>query len=1039
MKKFLLFTLVALLGFASVKAQVTTSSLTGTVKDAKGEPLIGATVKAVHGPTGTQYGASTNSEGRVSISNMRIGGPYTIRISFLGLNSESLSNAYLKLGEPFSFDVTLKGEGSELQEVVVTGKVDPLLNSRRTGASTTISKEQLESLPSVGRSLSDFTRLTPQSSGSGYGFGGASYKYTNITVDGATNTNLFGLSGPAPGAKAGAQPISLDAIQEVQVVLAPYDVVYGNFTGAGVNAVTRSGTNQVEGSAYFFLRNQDLEGKNPVTNKRYDNFHQYQYGVRVGGPLIENKLFYFVNAEQTKQDNPSTYNVGDAGAAISRTTADRIASIANGYGYDVGSYTGANPQSTNSDKLFARLDWNINDKHQLMVRHNYISGYTDKLTRSATEFHFSNNGQSQKSTQNITAIELRSAFSSGWSNNLILGHTSIKDKAQTKGALSPMVTINNIDGISGNRAVIGSQNNNVANELDQTIFEVTNNVKFLSGNHSFTFGTHNEFYKFRNLFMSNLYGNWTFNNIDDFEAGKALSMSSNYSLLPGGELPQARFGAGQLAFYAQDEYTFSDRLKVTGGLRVDIPLIFDTPAANADVEAAFPGQRTDRKAKSSLMFSPRVGFNYAANAERSLQFRGGFGIFTGRVPFVWVGNQFTNAGTTQGSISASKPDAFIADPYGQSAVTVGGQPQAGSVAKRATINLIDEDFKFSQVMRVNLASDFRLPGEITATLEGIYSKTLNNILFQDLNIQQNGTLNPALTGGADNRPVFKAQVNDKFTNVMYLTNTDKGYTYSLTAQLQKAFAMGLNANFGYTYGQARDVTSGTGDVAFSTWRFNQISGDPNNPGLAISSYEIRHRLVGGLNYRVNYGKDNLYGTTFSLFYSGFSGTPFTYLYGNDLNGDTNNQSGNDLIFVPANSSQIKFSGDAAAQAAQWEALEAFINGDSYLRTRKGDYAERNGARTPWSHNFDLRILQDVGTAFGSTKNRLQISADISNVGNLLKKTWGRQYFVSNQASSLISYNNGAYSFRAPTTGKAYQVDAISSTWQMQLGIRYLFN
>ncbi|MDQ0640090.1 hypothetical protein QF042_003655 [Pedobacter sp. W3I1] len=1056
MKKSLLLRLVlvivAFVGFTiGANAQVTSSSMTGTIKDAKGA-LPGASVKATHTPTGTVYSVSTNNDGRFTIANMRVGGPYTVEVSFIGYNPEKITDLALKLGDPYVLNVVLSDNSKQLNEIVITGKNDPVFNSKKTGASTNISKEQIQNLPSLSRSLTDFTRLTPQANGNS--FAGANNRFNNISIDGAVNNDVFGLAGNgAPGGQAGTQPISLDAIQELQVVLAPFDVTLGNFAGGGVNAITRSGTNKVEGSAYFFGRNQNTVGKSvDGLNTKAAKFYDAQYGFRLGAPIIKNKLFFFVNAEMGRRQEPTSLNVGDPGSVLSLTDAQSIANtLQTRYGYDAGSYDAVNRQTQNN-KIFARLDWNINAKNQLTLRHNYIDAFDDNISRSTTQFRFGNNAYKFNNTQNVSVLELRSAISQTVSNNLIVGYQRIRDYRSTAGSLFPQIQINNMNGVSGNSVLVGSERSSTANELDQDIIEFTDNVKIFANKHTFTFGTHNEFFKFRNLFMNNFAGSYTYSNLNDFTTNaKPNVAAATYSIVPGEASPSAKFSAAQLGFYFQDEIDAFKGFKLIAGLRVDVPLFFDDPAANPLIPTSFPNQRTDQTPSGQILVSPRLSFNWDLTGDRSLQLRGGAGLLTSRAPFVWLSNQFTNSGMLYGAVNATNgTGTFIADPANQKA--------AGGSVPTYEVNLVNNNFKVPQVFRTNVAVDFKLPGGITGTLEALLSKTVNNVLYKNINMKPAiGRINSSITGGADTRPLYNypttaGKVNTTFTNVYYLDNTDKGSTYNLTAQLQKSFNFGLFLSGSYTYGKSKDINSGASSTASSNFGFVQIVNDPNNPDLAYSNFDVRHRVTGALNYAVKYGKNKEFGTTFSLFYVGKSGSPFTYLYFGDLNQDGNNQ--NDLLYVPRNLSEIKLAdlniGTTAAPviipiAQQWAALDAFINSDPYLSTKRGQYTERNGARMPWEHQFDVRIMQDLGIVGGKgTKNSLQLSLDIINVGNLINKDWGKLYSLSNTASTLINYNynattGGNYTFRAPTNGTAYQVAPFASRWQAQVGVRYNFN
>lgn len=1056
MKKSLLFKMVVVLfvfvGFLSeANAQVTTSTLTGSVKDTKGA-LPGASIKAIHTPTGTVYGVTTNNEGRFVISNMRPGGPYSIEISYVGYQAEKLTDIYLKLGEPYALNTILSDSGTQLQEIVVTGKKDAIFNSKKVGASTNISKEQLQTLPSLSRSLQDFTRLTPQANGNS--FGGINNRFNGLTIDGAVNNDVFGLgSTGAPGGQANTQPISLDAIQEIQVVLAPFDVTNGNAIGGGVNAITRSGSNKVEGSAYFFGRNEDFTGKSvDGNNTKALPFHNNTFGLRLGAPIIKDKLFLFVSAERQSVVQPTINNAGDAGA-ITKDEVQKIAKVAKDrYGFDVGS-SDAFDTETKNDKIFARLDWNINSKNQLTVRHNYIKAYDDKLTRTANAFSFGSNLYRFNDVQNNSVLELRSAISNTISNNLIVGYSRVRDARAAEGRLFPQIRIN---GLSNNgSAIFGSEASSTANELDQDIFEFTDNFKIIANKHTFTIGTHNEFFKIRNLFINNMAGSYAWGSIADFEANTKPSAAASISIVPGNTKPSAKFSAAQLGFYFQDEIDAFTGFKLIAGLRVDVPYIFDKPLNNPLVATSFPGYSTDKLPSGQIMVSPRLSFNWDLTGDRSLQLRGGAGLLTSRAPYVWISNQFSNNGMLTKAVNASIGNGtFIADPNNQAA--------AGGVAVPTyEVNLLSDNFKLPQVFRANLAVDFKLPGGVQATLEGLYSKTFNNIAYRNINMKPSvATINPSLSGGADTRPLYTnttagGKVNGTFTNVFLLENTNQGEAYNLTAQVQKSFDIGLFASAAYTYGVSEDVNSGFSSTAGSGFGGPHIVTNPNVPVLAYSNYDLRHRVVGALNYAIRYGRNKASATTFSLFYVGKSGTPFSYIYNGDLNQDNTSSSGNpgnDLIYIPRTASEIKLvtipatTGNNAQPAitpeAQWTALNNYINNDPYLSSRRGTYAERNGARMPWEHQFDGRIMQDLGVIFKGSKNTIQLSLDVINIGNLLNKDWGRQYTINNTTYALVNYlpaSGGGFTFRAPSTGKPYVDAPFASRWQAQFGIRYNFN
>ncbi|WP_018479856.1 TonB-dependent receptor [Pontibacter roseus] len=1032
--RILLFLLLLLTGQLAWAQGATTAAMSGTVRDQSGTALPGATIIAVHTPTNTQYVAGTDAEGRFSILNMRVGGPYTVRTSYVGFQEQVVENITLSLGQTARVDLTIQESTQQLGEVQIVGERSDVFNQDRTGAATNVSREQLERLPTLSRSLQDFTRLTPQASGNS--IAGSNNRYNNITIDGAVNNDVFGLSSSGtPGGGAGTQPISLDAIQEIQVVVAPYDVTQGNFTGGGINAVTRSGTNEFSGSVYGFGRTERTIGKAVEGPRvRADEFSNYQYGARLGGPIIQDKLFFFFNYDATRITEPVRFAPGSAESQIPLSAAQQLSDfVRTTYGYDVGTF-GDFDRETQSNKYFARLDWNITNEHQLTLRHNIVDAMQDEFTRNRNFVRLGNNAYEFNSLTHSTVAELNSRISNEMANKLILGYSRIRESRSTPGALFPQVTISDPVGT----LEFGSQRSSTANELDQDIFEFTNNFTYTLGSHNLTFGTHNEFFKFRNLFINNLNGRWDFNSLDDFFNNRPNRVRATYSLTDDPR-PAAEFNAAQLGFYVQDEYNFSEQLRVTLGLRLDIPAFPDQPARNTQLESDFAeirsGLRTDKTPGGQLLWAPRLGFNYTPTDDRSLQIRGGSGIFTGRVPFVWLSNQFVNTGTILGTVDQRTPPTFVADPN--------EQRNAGTPVRTVEVNVISEDFKLPQVWRSNLALDYTLPGEIIATVEGIYSKTLNDVVYRDLNLAApEGQL-----VGPDNRNFFPAQRrrNPSYTNVILLDNTDEGYRYSITGQLRKDFANGLNTTVAYTYGKSEDVNSGTNSTALSNYEFNQIVNDPNNPELSYSRFDIRHRIIGSGGYTFRYA--NNFATGISLFYQGQSGAPFTYLYAQDLNGDGN--FGNDLMYVPRNQGEILLvpltvGTTIISPEEQWAALDAFISDDDYLDDRRGDYAERNGARMPWTHQWDLRLFQDFYINAGEARHTLQLTFDVFNVGNLLNREWGRQYFVTNSANEIVRYAGrddftGQPTFTFNPNNRAYNISPFDSRWQGQVGIRYIFN
>jgi hypothetical protein len=1053
-------------------SQLTTSGLKGRVVDEKNETLLGASVVAIHTPSGTQYGVLTNVDGRFSINNMKVGGPYKITISFVGYNAQVYDNFVLSLGNVSDINVVLTPIVTNLSEVIVSAGKNDLINSERTGAAINVSNEVVATVPSISRGLRDFTKISPLANISGYGtsFAGANNRYNQFAIDGLVNNDVFGLtSSGTNGGQTGVEPISLDAIEEFQINIAPYDVRQGGFTGGGINAITKSGTNKYTGSLYFYGNNEKFVGKNePVgdTVRVYPDYKDYQAGFTVGGPIIKNKLFFFINAEIDRKVVPLGNMPGTKLSDIDTSDISRILAVLKRVAptYDPGSWLDINNE-TKSNKFLIKLNWNINDKNTLTFRHSYTYGEMIDNSRTKTALRFYNNGQFFPSTTNSTGLELNSILGNNLSNRLMLGYTRVRDDRDPMGANFPTITINGLT--NGTSVTIGSEYSSVANQLDQDIYSLDDDVTLFKGKHTLIFGTHNEIYSFYNLFVQNIFGNYSYNNLANFErlgidtVGHVINNPSYYGISysfdktdnPLQTKGAADWWAMQLGFYVQDEYQVTQDLQITGGLRIDIPVFPEKPESNRifDFTYRFDNVATGVLPKSRIMWSPRLGFNWDALGNKTLQVRGGTGLFTGRVPFVWISNQFSNNGQLNGTFTMgsqsfssgpiSKPPTitFNPNPYSQKR-----DVDYGKTAGRGAINVVGKDLRFPQVFRTNLAADYKLPLDIVATVEGIFSKTYNNVNFINLN---RGINTSYVFDGVDKRPRFvSGRLNANFDEVIKFENTNKGYSYNFVVMLQKQFEKGITAQVSYTYGKSMDLNSGTSSVAYSNWRYvNNVYGLNDLP-LTRSNYDLGHRITGLISYKIAYLRDML-STTVSLFYNGQSGQPISYIYKGDLNNDGTD---NDLIYIPSTIDEIDLVPITGANPVsvedQWKALDAFIEGDKYLSKHRGEYAERNAARLPFSHQFDLRILQDVKVKVGNTSNKLQISLDILNIGNLINKKWGEARYLTNQQFSLINYKamvgttpTFTYAPSGMSNGEAFSVSDFSSRWRMQLGIRYVFN
>ncbi len=1083
--KFTFILLSLLIGSSALMAQMTTSSLSGNITDSRGEALAGATVVAVHVPSGTPYATFCDNSGNYRIQNMRVGGPYKVDVSFVGYSSSTYTDVFLKLGETYVQNGQLTETTTSLQEVVVTaGLRNSILSSERSGTQTNISGRDLVNMPTISRSIADFTKFTPQAQGNS--FGGRDARFNTVTIDGAAFNNNFGLSSnPLPGGNA--QPIALDAIEEISVNVAPYDVRMSQFTGASINAVTRSGDNTFKGSVYSYIRPKSFTGNtvdgNEVTGARERS--SFNIGGRVGGPIINDKLFFFVSGEYETESipgvtwRPSTDGVANPDLMISRTLESDMVRVRNHllntYDYDPGKYKDFDPFTNTNTKILARLDWNINKNHKLTLRYNDVVGISDQQTNfnsgppnntrasgriSSSSLAFSNAFYGFKNTVRSMTGELNSSFSPKISNKFLASYTFIQDTRTSDSDIFPFVDIwEDDDQYMSFGYELFTFNNDVTNKT----LTITNNTTFNLNSHTVTAGVSFDRLFFRNSYIREGTSYYRYGSVDDFINGAdpiGFGITYGYN---GVDAPGATATFGFAAVYGQDEWQISPQFKLTYGVRLELPLYLDELQGNPAIAALtfIDGKKMDVGTwpDSKLVISPRLGFNWDVNGDRSLQVRGGTGLFTGMLPFVWFTNQPSNAGVIQspeigwgpGNANLAglefNPDYkdFLASNPTLFPTTPGDLPSNSSLVQ------VGKDFKFPQIWRSNLAFDIELPWNMIFTGEAIYSKDINAVQQININLSDpTGTL-----AGPDNRVFWTnstiAKVNSNISAATELINTKKGYQYSLTAMLTKNFSKGLSGMFAYTYTQAKDISNNPGSSAYSAYSSNSAVGSLNDPELSYSNFATPHKFIGDVSYRIEYAKN--FATTFSLVYQGYQQGRWTYTYYNDLNGDNVSS---DIMYVPETAGEITFvdySGMTAAdqQAAFWE----YVNNNKYLSSRKGDYAERFGELRPWMHRFDAKILQDIFTNFGTDrKYTLQISLDMLNIGNMINDAWGT--WVYNPLSSydnvrplrVVSRGNAttAPTFRLNATSLANWEEvttlsksiSTSSTWGCLLGIRLIF-
>jgi hypothetical protein len=1089
------FFLLAVVSSMNVVAQVTTSSMTGVIKTDKGDALVGATVTLKHEPTGSVFTVVTRTGGRFDVANIPPGGPYSVKVSYVGYGDFTRADINIPLGEKFDLDATLAGAGVELQAVTISaGRRSTTV---KTGASTNISNRLIQNLPNVARNLTNLTRLTPQSNGNS--FAGMNNRYNNITIDGSLFNNNFGRSGDGMVPGGASSAISIDAVDQIQVNIAPYDVRQSGFVGGGINAVTRRGTNNWYGTVYGFYRDQSFTGEK-VKGKDVPNADRSSktWGASIGGPIIKDKLFFFVNYEQEKRSQPGQTWVAKTGAddknpnstSVLASDLDKLSQyLVTTYKYNPGIYQGYDFKTDNK-KFLGRVDWNITAKHRLSVRYtqsetddddqiNASSSIGNRISnsrRGGNTGGMAYNGSNFKNNVQVKSgvVELNSNFSSKISNQLIGSYT---DNQLKRIPNSNVAFVDIMKDASNVYISFGTDLFSYQNSISDKALNIADNVTINLGQHTLTGGVSYEYLQFANSFTSGAGPSYyRYASLQDFLDNKApvtFAVAYDPANRLGIKVPEAKFG--QLGIYAQDVWAPSEKFKLTYGLRVDLPFYPYDPPRNPALEAVTfkdaDGNNENfdvsKWPKQKPLFSPRVGFTYDPEGDKSIIVRGGTGLFTGRIPFIWLVNQVGDNGVIRAQYTATTAElaniryntdraTYIPNPVppvGQTIPT--GRPSYSAVAK---------DFEMPQVWRSNLAVDKRFAGNYILTLEAIYTKQVNNAYFRNAN---QGAQNGNLGGVADKRPYYNTRLNDNIAQMIVLDNTDKGYSFALTAQIQKTFAKNWEAGLAYTWTLAEEVAIGSSDQSASGFNTNNIIYNPNKPDQGPSNYAVPHRVVANMSYRFNYWNNKM-ATTIGMFYSAQPQERYTYRYGADINGDGQS---NDMLYIPKDASEITFvegfkvttgSGPTAVTKTytakeQSDAFFAFVESDKYLRKHKGQYMEKYGALLPWSHSLDIRVLQDFTVRTGTKKHTLQFSVDLINALNLLNSEWGYRYqytfgtfqdmgilgipsTTNNTGAEAYNKNTPKFTFDPANPKVGYQPNlSTTSTWGIQLGLRYIFN
>ena len=1095
-KKLLHFLVAMLVLPVLTFAQNTTGSLTGIVKADNGEVLVGATVSVLHVPTGTVYKVQSRKSGAFDISNMQPGGPYTISVSYVNYQTEKRDDIYINLGDAARVDVVLYNKAAKLADVTVKATRNTSDLSVRGGTQTTIGRDKIENLPTVGRNIQDYLRFTPSvklvggTGGlTGISIAGQNNRFNSFYIDGAVNNDQFGLSASGTnGGQTAVGPISMDAVDQIQVMVSPFDASIGNFTGGGINATTKGGTNNLSGTVYNFTQNQNLTGKTPNGDKalatKLNPFSAITKGASVGGAIVKNKLFFFVNYESIESNRPQPFDIaGYKGPSTKAVIDDLVATVKAKYGYDMGGYAD-NPETISSKRLATKLDWNINANHRLSVsyRHSEAKDYNTTAS-SSTRVNFYNNGVLYPNKTNSLSAELRSTFKNGITNKMLLTVTDVTDDRSQIGAAFPRVII--YDGSSSNQITFGSENFSAANLLKQNNKNFLDYIKFNVNKHSLTLGIDYELSKSYNVFIRDNFGTYTYNALSDFLNDKApLFYSRSFSLLDNtygdNTKAAASFYTGRGSAFINDEVKVTDNLTINYGIRGDYTKFLSTPFQddyfnnnaiptfqlyNYDLAGARSGQVSDPK----LSISPRLGFTYKMPADR-ITIRGGIGLFTGRVPLVWPGGVYNNTGGSVGGVSLSSTA------YAAALATIKFRPNPtqqytaadlgiNTAFAKGQVDLIAKDFRLPKLLRASLAVDKKFDNNWSVTFEGTVSKNINEIYYQRVDIL------PPVGNlvGPDNRFIYNAgsqivlpayggfAAGKPYTGVYVMKNqpydSKKGFAANFTASVDKAWADGFSFNAFYTYGTAFVTNEPTSSQNNSQWRYMETVNGRNYVNRSRSDFDLGHRVSMFASKKFTYLKGNM-ATTLSVVYNGQSGSAFSYVYSNGPVRDQGATETNDLLFIPTKDQLtamtfITQTGYSLSGDAQKAAFEAYISQDSYLSKHRGQYAERNGGRLPFQNVVDLKVMQDFYVKVSGKKYQFQLTYDIFNFTNMLNRVWGRTYFLSNDQFGLVRYASATnsvtptYSFNPVTNNTPWGISSstapsYSARWVSQLGLRFKF-
>jgi hypothetical protein len=1071
---------------------VTTGAVRGKVTDEAGNGVSGAVVVLTNTGTGLRYRTTSREEGIYNIENVTPGSPFALEARAIGYRPARRENFSVGLGQAIEINLSMSQAAVELAAITVSGASDnPLTSKSHTGAAGYVPDSLIGRLPTLSRNFTDFIGNLPQVNGTS--IAGQNNRYNNIQIDGGVNNDLFGLGGTGtPGGQVGERPISIEAVKEYQVLIAPFDVRQGGFTGGLVNAVTRSGTNAFHGSAFFFGQNQGFGRKivdrGPLGKDTLQTFHEYQYGFTASGPLVRDRLHFFVAADIKSRASPFFGSLGgidsvDLGAfGMRKTTADSVASyVSRKYNVSTGS-TGNITDDTPDRDLFVKLNGQVSEGSQVEFTFNSVKAGDGSLIRSngfsgfRSGFELGNAGYRIENTTNTARLRYNATFGGRYTNELLLGYSAIRDN-RNPGMMMPLVFVGGDQ--ASNAIAFGAERFSMGNKLNQDVYEVSDNFTIGYGQHLFTVGTHNEFFKFFNQFFQGSYGVWAFANVDSLVANHPYHYEIALPLRPGG--PVSTFKVNQLGAYVQDQWSVTPRLTLTYGVRVDAPKLGAPPDVNlklrdSTVFAHVTGDTSHvdtHDFSTAALWSPRFGFNYDVNGDRSTLIRGGLGVFAGRPPYVWVSNAYANSGLTQALLScgpssppATAPNAdtlvpaFVPTlgtldqygvPNGQPTNCANSGPLNTSNLK-ASVVYFDHNFRFPQTFRGALGVDKTLPWGIVGTVDLLYTRTMNQFYLNDVNLKGVvGTsfgegFRPLYGTSSSGRTPSASRISSSFNDVIRQSNSSGDYSYSATLQLNKRFSNHMELNGGYTYSKTYDRMCMTSSISNSNLRFAVLQGPLDNRPLATSCFDVPHNITFTGIFDVPFG------IKLALTYNGQSGRPFTYTVNNDANGD--GLGGNDPIYVPVNRSDIDLSTRIKNPAnptgplltttntqAVWDSLNTYITSESCLNNARGTLLNRNTCRNPWTNFINMRVSKSFPTISGQS---FEVSLDIFNLPNLLSSSWGvnksttgfENQSIINMVSYSTAFGRGTYSLQNLSGRNA--ISAGSSRYRMLVSGRYTF-